>query len=55
MGDVIGPMLPSAVGIAISPMPLIAVILTGDPAWPCQRSRVLGSKYIGDALSGLSG
>ena len=43
MGKAIGDILPMAIGVAISPIPIIAIILM----------LVLGAKLIGDAIAGL--
>jgi hypothetical protein len=47
MGAAIGQVLPFAVGVALSPIPIIAVIM----AVLCL---VIGAKLIGDAISGFS-
>ena len=41
MGQAIGDLLPSAIGVAISPIPIIAVILIlATPEGPLERSGV---------------
>jgi hypothetical protein len=47
MGAAIGQVLPFAVGVALSPIPIIAAIM----AVLCL---VIGAKLIGDAISGFS-
>ena len=46
MGQAIGDVLPLAIGVAISPVPIIAIILMlGTP---------LGGKLAGEGIGGLS-
>lgn len=51
MGHVIGDILPSAIGIAISPVPIIAVILMLFSA----RARQNGPAFLGGWLIGVTG
>ena len=48
MGTAIGQILPLAVGVALSPVPIIAVALM---AVICL---IIGAKLIGDAIGGFS-
>ena len=43
MAGAIGQILPTAVGVALSPLPIVAVVLM-----------VFGAKLVGDAVSGFS-
>jgi hypothetical protein len=47
MGQAIGQLLPTAVGVALSPVPIIAVILM-------LMLLVLGAKVLGQGIGGLS-
>jgi hypothetical protein len=65
MGSAIGGILPQAIGVAISPIPIIAevLMLNGWKAWLTANNGtvmavlllVLGVKLLGDALGGLLG
>jgi hypothetical protein len=46
MGQAIGEILPLAIGVAISPVPIIAIMTV--------LLLVLGAKLIGDAIAGFS-
>lgn len=60
MGQAIGEMLTAAVGVAISPIPIIAGVVmlvsprgrVNGPAY--LLGQLLGVKLIGDAISGFS-
>ena len=63
MGAAIGQILPLAVGVALSPVPIIAVALMLRLArldGPAQRGHygciclIIGAKLIGDAIGGFS-
>jgi hypothetical protein len=67
MGQAIGDILPMAVGVAISPAPIIAIVLMlGTPRARSNGRRslsaaimtvlfvVLGAKLLGDGIAGLS-
>ncbi len=64
MGEAIGQMLPFAVGIAISPIPIVAIVLmlgtqNAKSSGLDRRdggggSLIIGVKLIGDAISGFS-
>jgi hypothetical protein len=54
MGEAVGNVLPLAIGVAVSPVPIIAIVLMlGTP-----RARVLllvlGTKLIGDVVARFS-
>ncbi len=50
MGQAIGEMLPAAVGVAISPIPIIAVVLM----LVSPRGRVNGPAYLLGQISGVA-
>ena len=51
LGEVIGDLLPSAVGVALSPVPIVAVILMlGTP-----RARTNGPMFAVGWVAGLDG
>jgi hypothetical protein len=50
VGQAIGGSLALAVGVALSPVPIIAVVLM----LTTRQARVNGAKLIGDGISGLT-
>jgi Sap, sulfolipid-1-addressing protein len=50
MGDAIGQMLPAAVGVAVSPLPIVAVVLM----LVSRRGRVNGPVFVAGWLAGLA-
>ena len=61
MGEAIGDVLPLAIGVAISPVPIIAIILMlGTPRADHNAAimtvllLVLGAKLTGEGIGGLS-
>lgn len=51
MGQAIGQVLSFGVGVALSPVPIIAVVLMLAMAVLCL---IIGAKLIGDAISALA-
>ena len=51
MGEAIGDMLPAAVGVAISPIPIIAVVLM----LVSTRGRANGPAYLAGQIIGVAG
>jgi hypothetical protein len=63
MGEAIGQSLPLAIGVALSPVPIIAIVLmlttprarANGPAFVMSvLYLVIGVKLLGDALTGLT-